>query len=185
MRQGMQPSLWILGLVLPLALLGADGTQATKPAKEVLEAKDGIDVYFRDVDLESLAEQDVAVYPETEAGESQLIERAFPDAPPQISHTVEDMLPITVSNNECLECHHPNNAVDKVDVPLPKSHFSQALMAAGAEGEPMVWVVKGYEEAKDVVGSRYNCVMCHTPQAGNARVVKNTFVPTKRKSKKK
>jgi cytochrome c-type protein NapB len=179
----MQPSQWILGLVLPLALLGADGTQATTPAKEVKEAKDGIDVYFRDSDLESLARQELAQYPETAAGESKRLSRDFPDAPPQISHTVDDMLPITATDNECLECHHPSNATGKKDLPLPKSHFSQPQMAAGPEGQPMVWVVKGYEEAKDVVGARYNCVMCHTPQAGNARVVKSTFVPAKRKKK--
>jgi nitrate reductase cytochrome c-type subunit len=39
----------------------------------------------------------------------------------------------------------------------------------------MVWVVSGYDQADDVVGPRDDCSMCHTPQAENARVLRNRF----------
>ena len=52
-------------------------------------------------------------------------------------------------------------------------------MTRGKKGEPMVWVVKSYETAKDVVGNRYNCSMCHTPQATNVKTPKNRFVRVK------
>jgi nitrate reductase cytochrome c-type subunit len=163
-------------LVLPFFAAGAGANEK--------EVDDGIDVYFRDVDLTALSDQALEEYPDAEAGESQLFKRSFPDAPPQISHTVADMLPITSSDNECLECHHPENVASEEDSPLPKSHFSRAVMGAGKKGESMVWVVKGYEDAKDVVGSRYNCDMCHAPQATNVDTPKSDFLSLKRNSKK-
>jgi cytochrome c-type protein NapB len=169
MRHGTRLDWWLIGLVVPLLLLGASGAA---PEKEV---QDGVDLYFRDSSLEALAVQELAKYRETDPGDSKRFKRSFPDAPPQIPHTVEDMLPITADDNECLECHHPDNTMGEEDLPVPKTHFQRAVMGKGKKGEPMVYVVKGYEEAKDVVGSRYNCTMCHTPQAENARVISNTF----------
>jgi cytochrome c-type protein NapB len=164
-------ALWLGALVsLPLAALAAgDGEQQA-------EVDDGLDVYFRDADLDSLAEQELAMYPESEPGESSRFERAFADAPPQIPHTVEDMYPITAEDNECLECHHPENAIEKEDIPVSESHFQRAVMAKGPPGQPMAWVVQRYEKAGDVVGSRYNCSVCHAPQSTNARVLPSRFV---------
>lgn len=169
MRPSAQLSLVLLPVLLIPLVLGA----ATK------EVDDGIDVYFRDADLGALADQALPIYPDTEAGESMVLERDFPDAPPQISHTVEDMYPITADDNECLNCHHPENTVSEEDAPLPETHFERAVMARGGKGEPMVWVVANYETAKDVVGNRYNCSMCHTPQATNVATPKSEFVRVK------
>ncbi|MCP5067783.1 MAG: hypothetical protein GY946_14575 [bacterium] len=139
------------------------------------EVDDGIDVYFRDVDLGALTKQALPAYPDTEAGESKNLDRAFPGAPPQIPHTVEDMLPILADDNECLNCHHPDNTTNKKDMPLTDSHFQRAVMGKGGKGDAMVWVVKSYKEVKDAFGSRYNCTMCHTPQASNVDTPKSTF----------
>jgi cytochrome c-type protein NapB len=176
MRCRAQFSSWVVILALPFfaAVAGASDK----------EVDDGIDVYFRDVDLAALSDQPQEEYPDDEAGESLLLERSFPDAPPQISHTVVDMLPITADDNECIECHHPDNVASEADSPLPKSHFSRAVMGAGKKGEAMVWVVKGYEDAKDVVGTRYHCNMCHTPQATNVDTPSSTFTTVKRRAKK-
>jgi cytochrome c-type protein NapB len=173
MRRRAQPSSWLVIGLLPFLAAGVSASEK--------EVDDGVDMYFREAALVELSDQDLEVYPETEAGESKRIERAFPDAPPQIPHTVVDMLPITADDNECIECHHPDNAVSKSDLPLPKSHFSRAVMGSGGKGDSMVWVVKGYEDAKDVVGSRYNCTMCHTPQATNVDTPDTNFVRLKRK----
>jgi cytochrome c-type protein NapB len=174
MRQKARLSPWLL----VLSMLPAFVTGSVMADKEK-ESGDGIDIYFRSSDLGALSSQALAAYPDTDAGEAQNFDRAFPDAPPQIPHTVEDMLPITREDNECLVCHHPENALEKQDVPLPESHFQRAMMAKGKQGQPMVWVVKGYEQAKDVVGTRYNCSMCHTPQATNVSTPRSDFVPAK------
>ena len=169
MRHGTRLGWWRMSLAVPLLLLGASGGGLVE------EANDGMDIYFRDSDLSSLAAQDVASFPNVDAGDSQLIDRSFPDAPPGIPHSVEDMYPITAANNECLECHDPSNAVEGSDIPLPKTHFKRPVMGKAGEGQPMVWVVRSYEEAKDVAGMRYNCSMCHTPQSDNARTIASSF----------
>jgi len=173
MRLRAQLRYWLVISLLPFFAAGATANEK--------EPDDGLDIYFRDVDLSAMSDQAQESYPDAEAGESKLIERAFPDAPPQIPHTVVDMLPITAESNECVDCHHPDNAVSKSDLPLPKSHFSRAVMGSGGKGDPMVWVVRSYEDAKDVVGTRYNCTMCHTPQATNVDTPSSTFIMLKRK----
>ena len=176
MRRRTQASWWLAGILVPLLLLGADGGDLAK------EADDGIDVYFRDTDLGALAKQDAARFPVTDAGESELIKRSFPDAPPSIPHTIEDMYPITANDNECLECHHPDNAVEGSDIPVPKTHFRRPVMGKGGKADLQVWVVKGYAEGEDMAGTRYNCSMCHIPQADNVRTVKSTFEQVKGKA---
>jgi cytochrome c-type protein NapB len=175
MRPRARYGVWLAIGLLPILVAGA-GTSDK-------EADDGMDVYFRDVSLLAISDQSLPTYPQAEAGESKPLERGFPDAPPQIPHTVEDMLPITGDDNECVECHHPDNAVNKADFPLPKSHFSRAVMGKGSKDGGMVWVVKGYEDAKDVVGGRYNCTMCHAPQATNVDTPSSDFVRLKRMQK--
>jgi len=179
MHRSLQPNRWhgILALSIVLALGSALQSQAG-------EVDDGLDVYFRDADLAELSNQAIPLYPETDAGESTRLERAFPDAPPQIPHSVADMLPITANDNECLNCHHPDNATSADDAPLPKSHFQRAVMGPGEKGNPMAWVIRSYRATKDVPGTRYNCVMCHTPQATNVSTPASTFVAVKREAKK-
>jgi nitrate reductase cytochrome c-type subunit len=174
MRRRAQPSLWIVIFLLPLLAAGASASDK--------EVDDGIDVYFRDVDLMALSDQDLEKYSSAEAGESKRLGRAFPDAPPQIPHAVEGMYPIGLESNECIDCHHPDNVTGKEDLPLPKSHFSRPVMGKTGQGEAMAWVVKRYEYAKDVVGSRYDCSMCHTPQATNVDTPASSFVRVERKS---
>ncbi len=180
MRRRMQHSFWLLAAAIPLLVVSA----AVADDKEV---DDGLDVYFRDTGLLELAAQSPTVYPDTKAGESKKLLRDFPDAPPQIPHTVEDMYPITVEDNECLECHHPDNVTSKKDIPVPDSHFSAAVMGKGAPNDPMLWVVKNYKKIDDVVGARYNCSMCHTPQASDVRMMNNRFLSARKamKAKKK
>ncbi|MBW2395677.1 MAG: nitrate reductase cytochrome c-type subunit [Deltaproteobacteria bacterium] len=169
MGSGTVRSLRLAGLLAPLLLLGAGAGDLKK------EAEDGLDVYFRDTALEELAKQQLASFPDTEAGESKKLGRSFPDAPPQVPHAVENMLPIFSDENECLDCHHPENAISKKDVPIPKTHFKRAVMSAGGTKDSMVWVVKGYEESTDLDGARYNCNMCHVARSGNAKVIGSSF----------
>jgi len=176
MRRRAQLSSWLVIGLLPFLAAGVSANEK--------ERDDGMDVYFRDVEILSISDQAKPVYPESEAGESKRIDRAFPDAPPGIPHSVADMYPITADDNECIDCHHPDNVASKSDLPLPKSHFSRAVMGTGGKADSMVWVVKGYEDVKDVVGSRYNCSMCHTPQATNVDTPASSFITLTRDEKK-
>jgi cytochrome c-type protein NapB len=161
---------WILVPLALLVMLSADGCTHTDSVSDV---DDDIVVYFREGDLTAMTHQELPTYAETEPGESALLARAFEGAPPQIPHTVEDMLPILPGENECMECHHPENVLSEDEKPLPESHFENAIMVAGGTGDPLAWKVSGYRKGEDVAGSRYNCSMCHTPQAMNVRTPRN------------
>jgi cytochrome c-type protein NapB len=175
MRRRVRPSSWLVVLFSVTAL--AAGAAADRENGEV---DDGLDVYFRDVDLVALSDQDLPTYPEAEAGESITLGRAFPDAPPQIPHSVEDMLPISATDNECIDCHHPDNVASEADRPIPKSHFVRPVMRKGKKGEPMATIVAGYKEGENLSGARYNCIMCHTPQATNVDTPRSSFVVLER-----
>ena len=165
------------GTWLLLFLLAAPLLVAGKPKKDAdpgAEPDDGLDVWFQDQALEVAAEQAKVEYIDADAGGSTLLERSWDGAPPQIPHTTEDMLPILADENECLECHHPDNTLTRKDKPLPDSHFERPEMGAGLEGG-QVWVITSYSKDEDVVGFRYNCVQCHTPQATNVPTPKSTF----------
>lgn len=168
---------WLLLLLLVPLLVAGKPKEDGEPG---MEPDDGLDVWFRDQDLAVAAEQASAEFIEADAGDSSLLERAWDGAPPQIPHNVEDMLPILIDENECLECHHPDNTISKKDRPLPESHFERPEMGVGREGG-QVWVITSYRKDDDVVGFRYNCVQCHTPQATNVETPKSTFDGTKKK----
>lgn len=170
MRSGARLGPWVL--ILALVLVGAAASQ------RVPEVDDGIDVYFRSTGVLALSDQGRARYPVEDPGESELLERAFPDAPPQIPHSVEEMLPIALGDNECLECHDPENAGED-DIPFPESHLSRPVIAEGPRGSPMASVVKAYRKGDDLVGARYLCSTCHTPQAKNVRTPKTRFIREK------
>ena len=162
---------WLLLLLVVPVLLAGKPNKAEEAGEE---PDDGLDVWFREADLTVAAQQASAEYTDVDAGDSELIDRAFAGAPPQIPHSVEDMLPILADENECLECHHPDNTVSKKDKPLPDSHFERPTMGTGREGG-QVWVITGYSMDDDVVGFRYHCVQCHTPQATNVPTPESTF----------
>jgi len=153
---------WFLCALAATALLAASSDRA--PEKEV---DDGLDVRFREVEILSTAPQAQETWGESDPGESQKLERAYPGAPPQVPHEMESMLPITLEANDCLECHLPENATEEKDVPTPKSHFERPLLGTGAAGQAMATVVRGYEAQKELLGSRYNCNTCHVAQATN------------------
>jgi cytochrome c-type protein NapB len=169
MRNQVRARSWLALSLTALILLGCGSIDKTQ------EANDGVVLYFRSADLLAMSDQALPSYPSTPAGEAGSLGRDFPDAPPQIPHTTEDMYPITLDDNECLECHLPENA-GRGDVPLPKSHFQAPVMVQGGSNDSMAWIVKDYEETEDPFGGRYNCNMCHTPQADNVDTPTSTFV---------
>jgi cytochrome c-type protein NapB len=114
----------------------------------------------------STPDPEVFVYDDTRARYSKAMDRAFPGAPPQVPHEVASMLPITLEDNQCLECHDRPDMIGAETVsggnPMDEKHYSQA----GAEGSEDGWQLSGM---------RYTCNQCHVPQAGVAPLVENSF----------
>ncbi|WP_163564080.1 nitrate reductase cytochrome c-type subunit [Helicobacter suis] len=97
-------------------------------------------------------------------GESQRFERAYENAPPMIPHDTTGLLPITKDNNQCLGCHMPAVAKTVGATPVPQSHFFDFRHNRPTR--------KG-----NVSDARFNCTLCHAPQANAQPLVKNNFKP--------
>jgi cytochrome c-type protein NapB len=94
---------------------------------------------------------------------------AFSDAPPQISHSIDTVMPITLDKNKCLKCHDDQAVWKKGDQkpkdeasPMPESHYTDLRHTPDEVG-------------KKLIGSRYFCTQCHVPQAEVTPLVDNDF----------
>lgn len=106
-------------------------------------------------------------YRDAQPGQSKLLPRAYPGAPPQIPHAIGDFLPITAQSNMCISCHYlPEQWGKKLEAgmatPIPSTHYTDQRNAPG-------------KVTDHLVGARYNCNLCHVPQTDAPALVENTF----------
>ena len=117
---------------------------------------------YRHEPLDSAAVTPGTRYSDSEPGESQLLERSYENSPPLIPHSLADLLPITTTRNDCLECHHPDAAEDFEATAMPPTHF---------------YDYRRNRQLEDGNPAMYNCTQCHVPQADAPELVKNRFQP--------
>jgi cytochrome c-type protein NapB len=89
-------------------------------------------------------------------GTQPVIARTFSTQPPVIPHAVDNFDEVTLTENQCMDCHGPANYVKKNAPKLGDSHFVAATKAFDA--------------------SRHVCVLCHVPQVDAPALVENRFV---------
>ena len=101
-------------------------------------------------------------------GENDLLEAYFEEGiPPMIPHTIEDMVPIHLDENLCMDCHADKDAIG-VEVaagdptPIPLSHYTDLRQDPDTVTD-------------EVVGARWVCVQCHATQTDAAPLVENTY----------
>lgn len=125
---------------------------------------DDTEIGFRGVELEddSAVKLKDFTYNTAPAGESEVIERAFENAPPMISHDVEGMMDITKDVNMCITCHSPEFAEATNTIPVPASHLYDTFSK---------------KQSNEIVESRYNCNLCHAPLTNATPIIGNTFKP--------
>jgi len=107
----------------------------------------------------------VVTYGGGDVGTNKRAAKSYNTAPPMITHTVTDMLPITRDSNLCKDCHvQPDLLKQKITkgmpIPAPVSHYAN--------------VKKG-----EMYMGRWNCVQCHRPQANVNVLVQSTFKKVK------
>ena len=162
--------------------------------KEVTEEALGLrktDLYAEAGDTEGVQ----ADFSRPAPGESTKFERAFVNAPPMIPHSVEGLLPITQSNNQCLGCHMPEVAKAVNATPIPVSHFTNyrpetvlkdgelvkegKVVGLGKKvmGNTSDIVIAKAEKSDKLYQGRFSCSQCHAPQAKIDTLVGNTFQP--------
>jgi len=159
--------------------------------KEVSELTLGL----RQTDLYSEKDETNPVktdYSRPAPGQSTRFERAYVNAPPMIPHSVEGLLPITQSNNQCIGCHMPETAKAMGATPIPQSHFTNyrpttvykdgELIKEGKTvglnsdlGNVSDIVVAKAKKSDKLYQGRFNCSQCHAPQSKTDTVVGNTF----------
>lgn len=98
-------------------------------------------------------------------GTNKRAAKSYHTAPPMITHTIVDMVPITRDSNLCKDCHvQPDLLKQKIvkgmPIPAPATHY--------------VNVKKG-----ELYMGRWNCVQCHRPQAKVDVLVQSTFKKVK------
>lgn len=94
-------------------------------------------------------------------GENELLARSYHTAPPMITHSIQDMTPITQDFNLCKDCHVQPDLIGAprekgMPVPAPRSHY--------------------VENSNDLYMGRWNCTQCHAPQANVKLLVESNFV---------
>jgi cytochrome c-type protein NapB len=89
-------------------------------------------------------------------GTQPVVARTFSTQPPVIPHAVDNFDEVTLTENQCMDCHGPANYEKKNSPKLGDSHFVAATKAF----DP----------------SRHNCTQCHVPQVDAPALVENKFV---------
>jgi cytochrome c-type protein NapB len=89
-------------------------------------------------------------------GTQPVVARTFSTQPPLIPHAVDNFDEVTLTENQCMDCHGPANYVKKSSPKLGDSHFVAATKAF----DP----------------SRHVCTSCHVPQVDAPALVENRFV---------
>lgn len=100
----------------------------------------------------------------TDPGERPVLPRVYEGSPPLIPHAVQDFLPITRDDNQCIGCHQVEEKEEGEPTPIPASHFVDLRNAPDTRRD-------------EVAGARYVCVSCHVPQTQNPPLVENGFTP--------
>jgi cytochrome c-type protein NapB len=105
---------------------------------------------------------DATMKNQSEPGEGPLVERSFPEQPPVIPHALAEFLPITLSENQCAECHEVEEKIGGEPTPIPPSHYVDLRHAPNTT-------------QSSIVGARYNCVSCHVSPGENPLLTGNMF----------
>ena len=149
----------------------SEDTTAAAPQPEPTAAPISDDeLSYRNDPLAEAASTPEVSFAAADPGDSELFGRSFENAPPMIPHAVEDLLPITTEDNECLGCHLPEEAADVGATSVPASHL---------------YDIRRGESLTGIAGANYNCTLCHAPQATAPELVPNNFTPEFRSEESK
>lgn len=143
----------------------APATPAAPAASEAPAQAAGSGIRSSDLLASGSEELPVPVSNAPAPGSAERLPRAYENAPPQIPHSIEGLVPITLGNNACLSCHLPGVAENVGATPMSPTHIQMDLFTK-SEGKKV-----------PVDPARYNCTQCHVPQADVQPPVTNEFQP--------
>jgi cytochrome c-type protein NapB len=120
------------------------------------------DIGLSKVDVRDTAVPEPFPHNGSDPGDQPTMSPAYQGSPPIIPHGIDDFLPITPSENMCIDCHQVEEKVTGEPTPIPPSHFVDQRNAP--------------DTTRDVVaGARYRCVACHALHQDARPLVQNDF----------
>lgn len=151
----MKNTLLVLSLVVVLGCSSSapDSTEAPpaakpEPAPEVVNTTPDSEIGLASGTAFEQPPQAPIAFKSVDPGDSELQARSNAEFPPVIPHSVQDLGPITLSENPCLECHNTDVAEDMGAVAVPASHRMDLRNSPGEYGD-------------EVTGARLVCTSCH------------------------
>ncbi|MEX1310126.1 MAG: nitrate reductase cytochrome c-type subunit [Candidatus Sulfomarinibacteraceae bacterium] len=151
----MKNTILVLSLVIVLGCSssGPETTEATSaaepaPATESVTTIPETEIGLAPGTVFEQPEQQAIGFNAVDPGDSEIQPRPNAEFPPVIPHSVQDLGPITLTENPCLECHGAEVAEDMGAVAVPASHTMDLRNAPGEFGER-------------VTGARLVCTSCH------------------------
>ena len=140
-----------VAIILAAALTAISGWSNAQQAAGVQTLR-GVDAAAAD------KAPDEKTYQGRKPGVQKLIARTFKGQPPLVPHATDNFDEITITENQCLDCHGMENYKEKKSPKLIDSH----LVASGT--------------GKVLLPERYQCNSCHVAQVDAKPLVANTFV---------
>ncbi len=163
----LQLSLAVIPLLAIGTLLGACETSSTSspspgttssppPGRASILPPGSTSIPDHQLGLNKLSVFDVAAPDDTEwvgdaPGENRLLARVNAEAPPLVPHEMEEMLPITATENLCIDCHATVNGNKPIGTEMSPSHFTDLRNAPN-------------KLRQEIAGARWVCVSCHVAQ---------------------
>ena len=148
--------------MIPQKWLGISAVIALLSACALSGGVNDTDIGLSKTSVFDAPDPEVFVYDDTRARYSKSLARAFPGAPPQVPHEMESMLPITLEDNQCLECHDRPDEIGEEKVkggnPMDKQHYASI-------GE------SGSEDGWSLSGMRFTCNQCPVAVAYEDRFI--------------
>ncbi|MDP2368249.1 nitrate reductase cytochrome c-type subunit [Rhodoferax sp.] len=105
------------------------------------------------------APADTKAYLGKRPGTQPLVARTFSTQPPVIPHAMENFDEVTLTENQCLDCHGPDVYKKKNAPVIGKSHF----------------IDRDGKKLTTSSATRHSCVLCHVQQVDAPPLVENAF----------
>jgi len=151
----MKYTLLVLSIV---ALVGCSSSAPDAPAPEQAETSAPAPEMVKSIPDSEIGlapgtafeqpEQKAIGFNAVDPGDSEIQARSNAEFPPVIPHSVQDIGPISLDENPCLDCHNTDVAEDMGAVAVPASHLMDLRNSPG-------------EFDDKVTGARLVCTSCH------------------------
>lgn len=149
------PFLAILGLAAAITACATTGDSSSAALDELNSGPSVFDTQT----------PELYAYSDGKPGYNDRLAKSWDELPPAVPHRVEEFLPVTADDNQCLDCH---------DVP---KYIGQPfnMDRSKKSKSPMSEEHYASKDLDEINNARYNCTQCHVPLSNAPALVESTF----------